>query len=122
MRETRRSFLLVLGGAAAYSLGWDATARAQRTRPFPEPPAPSATQNPAEAGRGDPARAAARKAALVQNEREFRSGVERLYQLSSELRDEVQKTATSEVFSVRLYKKAEEIEKLAKQLKIRARV
>jgi len=61
------------------------------------------------------------KSALLQNEKEFRAGVERLYQLTSDLRDEVQKTMTTEVLSVRMYKKTEEIEKLAKQLKSKAR-
>jgi len=66
--------------------------------------------------------ASARKAALLENEREFRSGVERLYQLTCDLREEVQRTATSEVLSVRMYKKTEEIERLAKQLKSKAKV
>ncbi len=58
---------------------------------------------------------------LLQNEKEFRAGVERLYQLTSDLRDEVQKTMTTDVLSVRMYKRTEEIEKLAKQLKSKAR-
>ncbi|HXN51440.1 MAG TPA: hypothetical protein VN943_05830 [Candidatus Acidoferrum sp.] len=58
---------------------------------------------------------------MQENEREFRAGVERLYQLTSELRDEVQKTVTSEVLSIRMYKRTEEIEKLAKQLKSKAK-
>jgi hypothetical protein len=47
--------------------------------------------------------------------------VERLYQLTGELRDEVLKTTTADVLSVRMYKKTEEIEKLAKQLKAKAK-
>jgi len=43
--------------------------------------------------------------------------VERLYQLSGDLREEMQKTATTNVLSVQIYKKTEEIEKLAKRLK-----
>ena len=50
---------------------------------------------------------------MQQNEKEFREGVERLYQLTGELREEVQKTATTDVLSVRMVKKTEEIEKLA---------
>jgi len=63
----------------------------------------------------------ARKELLRQNEKEFRAGVERLYQLTSDLREEVQKTMTTNVLSVRMHKKTEEIEKLAKQLKSKAR-
>ena len=61
------------------------------------------------------------KRALQENEREFRAGVERLYQLTSELHDEVQKTSTNDVLSIRMYKKTEEIEKLAKQIKSKAK-
>lgn len=48
-------------------------------------------------------------------------GVDRLYQLASELKQEVEKLPTSEIFSVQMYKRTEEIEKLAKQLKAKAR-
>ena len=63
----------------------------------------------------------ARKAQLAQNEKEFRAGVERLYELSGELRDEVQKAPPSGVLSVSMYKKTEAIEKLAKGLKTKAK-
>ena len=122
MRETRRIFLLALGRAATYLAGGLTVARAQRTRPFPEPPAPSATNNPADSRQADAAKSSARRAALQRNEREFRAGVERLYELTGELREEVQKTVTTEVLSVRMYRKAEEIERVAKQLKRNARV
>jgi hypothetical protein len=89
-------------------------------RRFPAPP-PSAQddsdkKNPPA---GDPQ--AVRKAQLAQNEKDFREGVERLYELSGELREEVQKTPPSGVLSVSMYKKAEEIEKLAKRLKTKAK-
>jgi len=47
--------------------------------------------------------------------------VDRLYQLASELKQEVEKVPTNEIFSVQMYKRTEEIEKLAKQLKAKAR-
>ncbi len=89
-------------------------------RKFPTPP-PSAQgdsdkKNPPA---GDPQ--AGRKAQLAQNEKEFREGVERLYELSGELRDEVQKTPPSGVLSVSMYKRTEEIERLAKRLKAKAK-
>jgi heme oxygenase len=64
---------------------------------------------------------AAKRAILLEQEKEFREGVERLYTLTRELRDEVQKTTTTVVLSVHIYKKTEEIEKLAKQLKNKAK-
>ena len=122
MRKTRRNFLLVVGGAATFLASIAVPGRAQRRRKFPEPPDASGTQNPAEVAKLDATGAATKKATLLQNEREFRSGVERLYQLSSELREELQKTSTSDILSVHLYKKTEEIEKLAKQLKVKVKV
>jgi hypothetical protein len=65
--------------------------------------------------------AAAKRGRLQQNEREFREGVDRLYQLTSELRDELQKTPTTDVFSVHIVKQTEAIEKLAKLLKSKAK-
>jgi hypothetical protein len=59
----------------------------------------------------------ARAAMLLQNEKEFRVGVEQLSVLVNELKAEVEKTPTTDVLSARLYKKAQEIEKLAKQIK-----
>ena len=122
MRETRRDFLLIVGGTVSFLASLVIPAQAQRRRKFPEPPAASGTHNPAEVGKLDATGTAAKKAALLQNEREFRSGVDRLYQLSNELREEVQKTSTSDILSVHLYKKTEEIEKLAKQLKVKVKV
>lgn len=58
------------------------------------------------------------KAAIVlQNEKEFRQGVEQLSVLVNELKEEVEKTPGTDTLSVRMYKKAQEIEKLAKRLK-----
>jgi hypothetical protein len=58
---------------------------------------------------------------LQQNEREFREGVEQLSMLVNELKEEVEKTTATDVLSVRMYKKAQEIEKLAKQIKNKAK-
>jgi hypothetical protein len=72
-----------------------------------------------DAAKADPR--SAKRAALKQNEKEFRAGVDRLYQLASELKQEVDKTVTTEVFSVQMYKRTEEIEKVAKMLKGKAK-
>jgi hypothetical protein len=62
-----------------------------------------------------------RKAALEENERGIKKKVEKLFQLASELRDEVDKTDSVKVLSLAMVKKAEEIEKLAKDIKTKAR-
>jgi uncharacterized protein with WD repeat len=84
-------------------------------------PRPAETPNPAEIHSNPQGTAAAKRAMLRQNEKEFREGVERLYQLTGELRDEVQKTTTTDVLSLRMVKKTEEIEKLAKLLKSKSK-
>ncbi len=123
MEKTRRRFLMTLAAAASCSVAADRSVFSQQRKenPFPTPPPSSETQNPAEAGAANPNAQSAKRAALQQNEREFRAGVNRLYQLTSELKQEVDKTVTTEVFSVQMYKKTEEIEKVAKILKGKAK-
>ena len=118
MQETRRGFVWDLATMASVLVVCNGVALGQ-TRPkptFPKPPAsadPQEKNNTADA----PDLKAMKRAVMVQNEKEFRAGVERLYQLSGELREEMQKATTTNVLSVRMYKKTEELEKLAKRLK-----
>jgi hypothetical protein len=65
--------------------------------------------------------AGSRKAALEENEKDIKKKVEKLFQLASELRDEVDKTDSAKVLSLAMLKKADEIEKLAKDIKSRAK-
>jgi flagellar motility protein MotE (MotC chaperone) len=114
---------MTLAAAASCSAATDGSVLAQvhNTKPFPNPPQSAETQNPAEAasGKSDPQNA--KRVALQQNEKEFRAGVERLYRLASELKQEVDKTVTTAIFSVQMYKRTEEIEKVAKLLKSKAK-
>jgi hypothetical protein len=123
MGETRRRFLIALVAAASCSAAADGSVLGQQRKenPFPTPPPSSETQNPAEAGAANPDNQSAKRAALKQNEKEFRAGVNRLYQLAGELKEEVGKTMTTEIFSVQMYKKTTEIEKIAKLLKDKAK-
>jgi hypothetical protein len=121
MHETRRGFFMVMAAAASVLAAEDGWVLAQYPPTPPPPPKPAETPNPAEIHANPQASAAAKRAMLQQNEKEFREGVERLYQLISELREEVQKTATTDVLSIRMVKKTEEIEKLAKVLKAKAK-
>jgi len=121
MREPRRKFFLnvaLLSGSLAFSRGISA---AQNPPTPPPKPQPGHTPNPAEIHSNPADVAAARRARLQQNEREFREGVDRLYQLSSDLRDELQKTPTTDIFSVHIVKQTAAIEKLAKLLKSKAK-
>jgi hypothetical protein len=121
MRETRRAFVLTMTGVAGVLAADDGWMFGQYPPTPPPPPKPAEIPNPAEIHSNPQAMAAAKRAMLRQNEKEFREGVERLYQLASELREEVQKTATTDVLSMRMVKKTEEIEKLAKNLKAKAK-
>jgi hypothetical protein len=118
MRETRRRFAIGLAAGIFLTAGAELLF-AQRHRPIRVPQQPD---HPPVVGIGDsPAQLEPKgaKAAMLlqQNEKEFRDGVEQLYVLVNELKEEVEKTATTDVLSVRMYKKAHEIEKLAKQIK-----
>jgi hypothetical protein len=56
-----------------------------------------------------------------ENNRDTRKKVERLYQLATELKAEVDKTDATKVLSLNLVKKVEEIEKLAHDIKKRSK-
>ena len=60
------------------------------------------------------------KAVLEANQKDIKKSIERLFQLASELKAEVEKTDSVQVLSVAMLRKAEEIEKLAKGIRSRA--
>jgi hypothetical protein len=60
------------------------------------------------------------KAILEANQKDIKKNIERLFQLASELKAEVEKTDSVQVLSMAMLKKAEEIEKLAKGIRSRA--
>lgn len=118
MPETRRRFVLALAVLVSSLIGMKSPALEQHATGFPHPPKPA---DPNEQDKNDLSRpkdvATSQQTRLALNEKQFRSDVEKLWQLSGELRAEVQSTATPKVFSVSMFRKTEEIEKLAKQLK-----
>lgn len=121
MRESRRKFFVSAALLSGALVGSNGISFAQFPPAVPPPPKPAQMPNPAEVHSDPAAAAAAKRARILQNEKEFREGVERLYQLTSDLRDELQKTMTTDVLSVRMVKKTEEIEKLARLLKSKAK-
>jgi hypothetical protein len=58
---------------------------------------------------------------LESNDKDKKKKVEQLYKLASELKEQVEKTDSSKVLNLDLVKKAEEIEKLAHDIKTRSR-
>jgi len=65
--------------------------------------------------------AASSKVMLEERQKNIKKDVERLYDLAAELKTEVEKTDSTTVLSLAMLKKAEAIEKLAKQIKDRAK-
>ena len=63
----------------------------------------------------------ATKAILEERQKNIKKEVERLYDLASELKTEVEKTDSTTILSLAMLKKADEIEKLAKQIKDQAK-
>ncbi len=64
---------------------------------------------------------ATKKAVLEQHQKDIKKDIEKLYNLATQLKTEVEKTDATTVLSIGMVKKAEEIEKLARQIKDRAK-
>lgn len=67
-------------------------------------------------GIDDPARPDP-KAIKRANQKEIRTDVAKLYEMVAELKDQIDKTDAASTLSVSVVKKAQQIEKLAKQIK-----
>jgi len=96
-------------------------------RAFAQNPSPKLPKGdtPVYDGRNDPFGDSAAKPdpkqILKQNKEQIHDDVEKLYALASELKDEVEKTDSANVLSLTMVGKAEQVEKLAKQIKNLAR-
>jgi hypothetical protein len=115
--DTRRKFLtaLLAAGAAMGAVARFALAQnPMPTTPRREPPA----QEP---GPESPNLPPPEKRLLNENEKEIKKKVEKLYELATELKAEVDKTDSSKVLSLDVLKKAEAIEKLARDIKNRSK-
>ena len=64
---------------------------------------------------------AGNKALLEERQKSIKKDVEKLYDLAAQLKTQVEKTDSTSVLSLAMVKKAEEIEKLAKAIKDRAK-
>lgn len=119
MNTGRRVFL---SGVAATLAGTSALlARAQRRDPpshvpiIPDASGSSSADDSLPSPHPDP------KAVLKQDQKELRRDVDRLLQMVKDLKDESDKTPETDVLSLSLVKKAEDIEKLAHQIRDRIR-
>jgi hypothetical protein len=125
MDQKRRSFL---GSAVPLALGAALAAFARRTRAQDAPTRPMGQNRSRSAAEPFPESSGAStmpkpdpKQILRQNKKQIQEDVEKLYKLAGELKDQVAKTDSENVLSLPLVQKAEQIEKLAKQIKNLAR-
>lgn len=120
MSDTRRRFLTVLAGAGTMMLAGTASLSG-RGEPQSRPRGSSSDPNP----ELDPTEVAPKKSPtkvlLEANEKDIKKNIEKLYQLVTDLKAEVEKTDSSQILSLALVKKAEEIERLAHDIKTRAK-
>ena len=116
MQESRRTLLRTIAGAVAgFSM---ALLAAHGQDPFPKtsPMRPGEDEpNPNPNGKSPT------KVRLEENQKDIKKDIEKLFDLASQLKQQVEKTAATAVLSLAMVKKAEEIEKLARQIKERAK-
>ena len=114
--ESRRKFLttIITVGVPAgiLALAPGAEVRAQRPQ---NPEQQKEKEDDSHMPKFDP------KLILEANQKEIKKSVERLYDLASELKAEVEKTDSVQVLSVAMLRKTDEIEKLAKEIRSRAK-
>jgi hypothetical protein len=58
---------------------------------------------------------------LEENQKDIKKDIEKLFDLASQLKEQVEKTDATAVLSLAMLKKAEEIERLARQIKEHAK-
>jgi hypothetical protein len=113
--KSRRTFLgeLLTAGLASGLTG--------ELTPGQNPSLPQDKKTTPETTPENPLAPPAERRMLEENEKDIKKKVEKLYDLATELKAEVDKTDSSKVLSLNLIRKAEEIEKLARDIKNRSK-
>jgi sugar-specific transcriptional regulator TrmB len=119
MQSSRRNLLLMSFAAApGVLMRLQDSGLQERTRGRPRadgPDDPTNNPNAANLPGSSP------KVMLEERQKSIKKDVERLYDLAAQLKTEVEKTDSTTILSLAMLKKAEEIEKLAKQIKDHAK-
>ena len=122
MPASRRGLLLTFFSAAAGLLLGGKALSQTPTPPLPRGRSPRQPGDPEDPESPlNPPGAAAGKALLEQRQKDIKKQIEKLYELASQLKAEIEKTDSTAVLSLVMVKKAEEIEKLAKHIKENAK-
>ncbi|MCU1248347.1 MAG: hypothetical protein JWQ49_1376 [Edaphobacter sp.] len=121
MLNSRRGLLKsVIGTAGTLVTAPLMYAAFQHPQPMPSPNAPN-NQNFPGGLNGPPVSNSDKSAPIPLNREQIAAMVQQLYKLASDLKEEVEHTNLAAVFPVTFVKKAQDIEKLAKQIKDRAK-
>ena len=112
--ESRRRFLTVWLAAGIPTILVSTAAMGQRPQPPPKPGGQENQDQDSAPPKLDS------KTALEANKKDIKRDIEKLFQLASDLKVEVEKTDSVQVLSMAMVKKTEEIEKLAKEIRSRA--
>ena len=115
MQESRRAILRNFMAIAA-ALSVSASAGVGQD-PFPKPPSPMRPDAADDEPNLNPNMKSPKKARLEENQKDIKKNVEKLFDLASQLKQQVEKTDATAVLSLPMVKKAEEIERLARQIK-----
>jgi hypothetical protein len=123
MQPVRRRLLWISTAAAVGSLFAFANGAAQNPAPPVRRRRPDGSEDPSDSSNSpnSPNLPNPAKTRLEEHQKNIKKEVEKLYDLASELKTEVEKTDSTTVLSLAMVKKAEEIEKLAKQIKDHAK-
>jgi len=113
MIESRREFLTVLLASGLPIVAMNSSMHAQGGGGAQPSPKPVQKDEDSDEPKIDS------KLLLEANQKDIKKSVERLFQLASELKTEVEKTDSVQVLSLAMVKKAEEVEKLAKSIRSR---
>jgi hypothetical protein len=121
MLKSRRSLLKsVIGTAGAVATAPWMLAAPQTPQPMSSPNAPT-NQNFPGGLNGPPVSNTDKPKTNAMNQEQIAALVQQVYKLASELKDEVEHTNLTAVFPLSFVKKAQQIEKLAKQIKDRTK-
>ncbi len=119
--RTRRNLMYSVTGAAGLLLAGEALSKvaAQTPQPIASPNAPL-NQN-APGGLDSPPAAKPTESPYKINQKQIAAAVEEIYKLASELKTEVESTNLTNTMPLDFIRKAQQIEKLAKLVKDRAK-
>jgi hypothetical protein len=119
MIESRRRLLTMFAGATGVLAAEPILAGLQTTYRRPLQPKPSPNTSDPHYPVVTPN--SSKSAVDQETQKEIRIEIARLYELVAELKEQVEKTDATATLSVAVVKRAQEIEKLAKQIKDRAK-